>query len=558
MDWPPTPDSREARKGKVRARPLYMERVDAVTVAVHGKLGWRGTEAEWEARRAARRTEPSLLLSNSLGIASPPSGRHASRQLSLSSSSSSRSEPSPSASRRPDGGGLLGGQGKKKAGLSAYALALRRISRLVCCPPCPASIYRKLVFAAPETASYTFLAPDPDGRLVHLTRANRADWPLSTVFKVQYRCGLPPEAGDGLGLKRWRDKSGAEALTELEGRLVGGPGREDRLACVHLPLGAHLAGQRSESAEPPALVLFLHGNASDLGVSIPFMYKLRRKLAVSVAALDYYGYGLSSGRPGGDGQPGQGTLEVLHFLRQEFRLPLQQIFLLGFSLGTGLTTRLAALYPELGGVVLAGALVSPMAVVRPLRHCFFPGPRSGELRSWDWAPRIQSRTLVVHGRRDRIVPMEHSRWLAARLRRPAPPLYVPLAGHNDLLDKPQTMLGLLDFLEWAGLPAPYPALRRRLTAYLLQKSRSGLHRACLERAQSGRGPAACQACAHGLVRLFFAEPGKFGSIRLEEDVFAEEETLRVALSVEPTARPASLWDARFALLITNPQRATPN
>ena len=255
---------------------------------------------------------------------------------------------------------------------------------------------------------------------------------------------------------------------------------------------------------------------------------------------------------------GEGTEEVLRFFLDELRLPLSKVFLLGFSLGTPLTTRLGALYPELGGVVLAGALLSPMAVVKPFRHCFFPGPRSGELRSWYWAPKIQPRTLLVHGRRDGIIPMAHSRWLSARLQRPAPPIFVPLAGHNDLLDKPQTMLGLLDFLETAGVAVPYPALRRRLNAYLGQKSRARLHPLCLQRAHSGRTPPACQDCCRALVRLFFSEPGKFSSIRLEPSAFAADQTLRVALSVEPSARPASQWDARFTVLISNPHQAHHN
>ena len=52
------------------------------------------------------------------------------------------------------------------------------------------------------------------------------------------------------------------------------------------------------------------------------------------------------------------------------------------------------------------------------------------------APRLGGPTLVIHGREDRIIPVEHGRSVAAALP-DATYLEVAGAGHNDLLGRPE-------------------------------------------------------------------------------------------------------------------------
>ena len=66
--------------------------------------------------------------------------------------------------------------------------------------------------------------------------------------------------------------------------------------------------------------------------------------------------------------------------------------------------------------------------------------------------RIETRTLVVHGDQDLIVPVENGRMLAQRLSNAE---YVELAGrgHNVMLEDPETFNGLvLDFLSRSERP----------------------------------------------------------------------------------------------------------
>jgi pimeloyl-ACP methyl ester carboxylesterase len=72
----------------------------------------------------------------------------------------------------------------------------------------------------------------------------------------------------------------------------------------------------------------------------------------------------------------------------------------------------------LGIVRRAGGLAGvPLATPRPL----------------DFARRVATPTLIVHGTADRIVPIAAAAALAARFPEPAPLVAIPGAGHADVL-----------------------------------------------------------------------------------------------------------------------------
>ena len=48
--------------------------------------------------------------------------------------------------------------------------------------------------------------------------------------------------------------------------------------------------------------------------------------------------------------------------------------------------------------------------------------------------KIMCRTLVIHGQRDTVVPFSHGETIHSMLQKPHPPLWIPEAGHNDLIE----------------------------------------------------------------------------------------------------------------------------
>eukprot|EP00953_Heterococcus_sp_UTEX-ZZ885_P036515 18800-Heterococcus_DN1.PRE.2 len=99
-------------------------------------------------------------------------------------------------------------------------------------------------------------------------------------------------------------------------------------------------------------ILFSHGNAEDLGMIHDWFYDFSRNLNVNVLAYDYCGYGKSSGSVS-EANCYADVDAAWEYLRRERKIPSEQIFLYGRSLGSGptcyLAERLAAEETPLGG-----------------------------------------------------------------------------------------------------------------------------------------------------------------------------------------------------------------
>lgn len=211
--------------------------------------------------------------------------------------------------------------------------------------------------------------------------------------------------------------------------------------------GARLSALHLERPGARGLVFFLHGNAGSLQtwfVNVDFY----RRLGYDLFMLDYRGYGKSTGRVESEAQ-----------LRADVRAAWDQVaaryegrrrIIYGRSLGTALAARLAAeVNPDLT------VLVSPYRSMQALADRHYPFlPRSilrYPLRTEDDVPRIASPVLLVHGDRDPLIDIAHSRDLLSRSPR-ATLLEVPGAAHNDVQDFPVYLDGLRAALD--ALPRP--------------------------------------------------------------------------------------------------------
>jgi hypothetical protein len=205
---------------------------------------------------------------------------------------------------------------------------------------------------------------------------------------------------------------------------------------VQVP-GARLNALHLSLPRPRGLVFFLHGNGGNLEswfVNADFY----RALNLDLYMLDYRGYGKSSGHIGSEA-------ELLADARAAWQSVAHQyaglpVVFMGRSLGTGVAARLAADLPQAQRPRLL-VLVSPYRSLQALARENYPWvpdtllryPLRTDLALQALAPGGRPRVLLVHGERDRLIPMQHSAALAAlapgaTLRR------IPGAGHGDLQD----------------------------------------------------------------------------------------------------------------------------
>lgn len=233
------------------------------------------------------------------------------------------------------------------------------------------------------------------------------------------------------------------------GGRVTAPGRDVSLrAADGVRLHAFHVG--SERPEPGRrTVLYLHGNAGNLaGRSEVLEYYAA--LGVDVLGLDYRGYGQSEGTPSEAGLYAD-ALAAYDWLAA--RGPASQIVVLGESLGGGPACELASRRP-VGGLVLLSTFTNvPDMAARTFP--FLPVRYLVRTRFDNLAKlaRIEAPKLIVHSRRDEVIPFAMGEQLARAARPPVQHLWLERSGHNDTYFVEGARFGaaLRGFVE--GLPA---------------------------------------------------------------------------------------------------------
>ncbi|MEO1369700.1 MAG: alpha/beta fold hydrolase, partial [Acidobacteriota bacterium] len=117
-----------------------------------------------------------------------------------------------------------------------------------------------------------------------------------------------------------------------------------------------------------AAVLFLHGNGENLAtLHASGLFDELDRIGASTLAIDYPGYGRSTGKPGEASLTAAG---IAGFKALQSRFPGQRHFIVGWSLGAATAAQTAVpMEGELAGLVL----LSPWHDLPSLASRFFPG-----------------------------------------------------------------------------------------------------------------------------------------------------------------------------------------
>jgi uncharacterized protein len=176
------------------------------------------------------------------------------------------------------------------------------------------------------------------------------------------------------------------------------------------------------------VVLYFHGNGGAL------RYRVGRFRALTadgtgLLALSYRGYGGSSGCPSEAGLIADG---IAAYAFAASRYPADRIAFWGESLGSGVAIAVAA-QKVIGRLVLEAPFASAVEVAAhaypfvPVRWLMKDQFRS-DLR----VAKITAPVLILHGERDRVVPIESGERLYAMINAPKRFVRFPAAGHEEL------------------------------------------------------------------------------------------------------------------------------
>lgn len=183
---------------------------------------------------------------------------------------------------------------------------------------------------------------------------------------------------------------------------------------------------------PPAArarVVYFHGNGGHLALWSDVLVGLAAR-GLEVVAVDYRGYGLSTGQPSEAGLYRDADA-TLGFVRERLRNPPMPIIYWGRSLGSTVAAYGASrMLPS--GVVLEAAFPDVRAVLEenPLLWAlsWFSSYRFPTAR---WMQTVTCPVLVIHGDRDNVIPYELGQRLYHRLAGPKRFLTIRGGDHND-------------------------------------------------------------------------------------------------------------------------------
>ena len=209
------------------------------------------------------------------------------------------------------------------------------------------------------------------------------------------------------------------------------PDRE-RLDAIWLP---------SPNAEAPT-ILYLHGNAANLRCREQRL-KALAGLGFSILAIDWRGYGVSTGRPS------QGGLQLDAETAYEWlvqRTDPSRIVVFAESIGTGIGIKLAAEH-KVRALVLEAPYFS--AVDLASRYLPFVPVRAlmlDPLRSDLWIRDIRTNLLIQHGKQDRLIPFSQGERLYEIAPEPKRIIAYPGGHHDDLPEKQNSYRDLKEFI----------------------------------------------------------------------------------------------------------------
>jgi uncharacterized protein len=197
--------------------------------------------------------------------------------------------------------------------------------------------------------------------------------------------------------------------------------------------GERLVAWRLVPETPVADVVYFKGNGGNLSVWLPVLATLYR-LDVQVLAVDYRGYGLSTGTPSEEGVYRDAEAVVEYAARLRGDDPAAPLVYWGRSLGGPVAAAAArAVRPD--GLILESTFPDKVAVIRfnPVLR-FLNLFASYRFSTVDLLQGFPGPVLVMHGDRDRIIPYRLGRELYEAIEVPKRFVAIQGADHNDFFD----------------------------------------------------------------------------------------------------------------------------
>lgn len=208
--------------------------------------------------------------------------------------------------------------------------------------------------------------------------------------------------------------------------------------------GVRINGLHFFREQPKGLILYFHGNTRSIKGWAKYARDFYR-YDYDVVLVDYRGFGKSTGK-----RSEKEMLEDMQFVYEELTktYPQHHMIVYGRSIGSGFATKIAAdnkprylildsPYYSFTKVVERFLPVLPVKFV--LRY---------HLRTDKWIRKVNCHTYILHGTKDRLIPLRHSERLQQLSPHKITLIRIPGAGHNNLPSFPEYHNFVRDILKY--------------------------------------------------------------------------------------------------------------
>ncbi len=210
------------------------------------------------------------------------------------------------------------------------------------------------------------------------------------------------------------------------------------LVSVAIAPEVSIGGRLFPTADPNApVILYYHGNG-EIAADYDNLEELYTRMGVTLLVMDYRGYGTSSGSPNADNlvHDAKPLYDALDTLFADHQLTPKSIYVMGRSLGSvpAIETALQV-GDQLGGLIIESGFSDTFGLLQRLgvRVQDVDEERDGFGNAYKMQ-RINTRTLVLHGEEDVLIPPSDGGELFVNCAAKDKQLeIIPGAGHNDIM-----------------------------------------------------------------------------------------------------------------------------
>ena len=177
------------------------------------------------------------------------------------------------------------------------------------------------------------------------------------------------------------------------------------------------------------VIIYFHGNAGNIGHRLPDLMQLN-SIGLNVLGVSYRGYGKSQGKPSEAGIYMDGDAAFRH-ATEKLGFAVESVFVLGRSIGTSVAIHVSQ-KKNLGGLVLVTPLTSGAEQAKASGLGLVSFVAGDSFNNIGKIGLVSCPVLVVHGTRDKIIPVSMGRDIYAKSGPKKKFVAIEGAGHNNL------------------------------------------------------------------------------------------------------------------------------